>query len=314
MNKETEETTLENLPLVPETFQAPVNEDQFQAIIRLAQHSEELGKAVDKLRRFVLQRALPGDWVRFGSEGKPGYLELSGAGSFRIASVLGISWTNWKSWKEQGTDSKGEWMTHWYQCDVLFGSRKIESVQGRAGSRDKFFGYTSEAGWKELSDVRESDIQVAARRNAMKEGVKVMLGLLHIPEEAANSLGLPSHVVRGHTFGKNQASAPAAAGSDTTKSDEPKESGQASGADIQKTTITIKDVTVKSGKTGNTTWNRFSIISDRDARFTTFDANLAQTAKDAKASGSQIEIEFTTGQYGNEVKNLRSLENDGAGQ
>ena len=207
MNKETEDTTVENLPLVPETFTPIVDNDQYQTIIRLAQHTEELGKAIDKLRRFVLGRALQGDWVRFASEGKPGFLELSGAGSFRIASVLGISWTNWKSWKEQGTDSKGEWITHWYQCDVSFGGRKIEGVQGRAGSRDKFFGYTSESGWKELPDVRETDIQVAARRNAMKEGVKLMLGLLHIPEEAAASLGLPSHVIRGHTFGgKNQAS------------------------------------------------------------------------------------------------------------
>lgn len=313
MNKETEEANLENVPVVPETFQPMMEDDQFQNIIRLAQHSEELGKAFDKLRRFVLQRALPGDWVRFGSEGKPGYLELSGAGSFRIASVLGISWTNWKSWKEQGTDPKGGWITWWYQCDAYFGARKIECVQGRAGSRDKFFGYTSEAGWKELSDVRETDIQVAARRNAMKEGVKVMLGLLHIPEEAAGSLGLPSHVVRGHTFGKNHP--PAAAAAEGAKSEGAKEAGQAaSNPEHQKAAITIKDVTVKSGKTGNTSWNRFCIISDNDARFTTFDANLAQTAKDAKGSGSQVEIEFTTGQYGNEIKNLRSLDNDGVAQ
>jgi hypothetical protein len=314
MNKETEEANLENVPLVPETFQPMMEDDQFQTIIRLAQHSEELGKAFDKLRKFVLARALPGDWVRFGSDGKPGYLELSGAGSFRIASVLGISWTNWKSWKEQGTDPKGEWITWWYQCDAYFGARKIECIQGRAGSRDKFFGYTSEAGWKELSDVRETDIQVAARRNAMKEGVKVMLGLLHIPEEAAASLGLPLHVVRGHTFvSKGQPPAAASGGSEAPKG-ESKESAQAPAAEHQKTTITIKDVTVKSGKTGNTSWNRFCIISDNDARFTTFDANLAQTAKDAKAGGSQIEIEFTTGQYGNEVKNLRSLDNDGVAQ
>jgi hypothetical protein len=112
---------------------------------------------------------------------------------------------------------------------------------------------------------------------------------------------------------KGQPPAAASGGSEAPKG-ESKESAQAPAAEHQKTTITIKDVTVKSGKTGNTSWNRFCIISDNDARFTTFDANLAQTAKDAKAGGSQIEIEFTTGQYGNEVKNLRSLDNDGVAQ
>lgn len=310
MNKETEDTTVENLPIEAETFQPLAGNDKYQNLLDVADKIEAVGKACDKIRRFVLGRALQGDWVRFGTEGKPGFLELSGAGSFRIASILGISWTKWKSWKEQGTDTKGAWYTWWYECHVGFGNRVIECVQGRAGSRDKFFGYTSEAGWKELSDVRESDIQVAARRNAMKEGVKLMLGLLHIPEESAASLGLPSHVVRGHTFGKNQAPAAAAASADSPKTD----AAPASNPEHQKTTITIKDVTVKSGKTGNTSWNRYCIISDNDARFTTFDANLAQTAKEAKASGSQIDIEFTTGQYGNEIKNLRLHDNDGVAQ
>lgn len=307
MNKEIQEATIESAALVPEAFHPTTNEDQIQTIMRIAQQSEELGKAFDKLRRFVLQRALPGDWVRFGSENKPGFLELSGAGSFRIASVIGISWTNWKSWKEQGTDAKGDWITWWYQCDASFGSRKIECVQGRAGSRDKFFGYTNEAGWKELSDVRETDIQVAARRNAMKEGVKVLLGLLHIPEEAANSLGLPSNVIRGHTFvGRASAPTPPSSG-DSLTTETNKESAPAVNSDIQKTTISVKDVTMKTGPN----WTRYTVISDRDAKFTTFDANLATVAKEAKANGSQIEIGFLTSKYGNEIKSLTSLNNDG---
>jgi len=307
MSKETPEAPLETTgTLLPETLQPTILDDRFQSIIHLAQHADELGRAFDKLRKFVLARALPGDWVRFGTKDKPGFLELTGAGSFRIASVLGISWTNWKSWKEQGTDSKGDWFTWWYQCDTLFQGRVIECVQGRAGSRDKFFGYTSEAGWKELPDVKETDIQVAARRNAMKEGVKLMMGLLHIPEETAGALGLPTTVIRGHTFGDH--------GPTEAKKDNEQKKEGAHAAEASKTTLTVKDVTVKSGKTGNTSWNRYTIISDKDARFTTFDSNLAQTAKDAKSGGSQVEVEYTTGQYGNEVKNVRSLGNDGVAQ
>jgi hypothetical protein len=307
MNNEIHETTMESAAIVPEAFHPTTNEDQIQTIHRIAEQSEELGKSFDKVRRFILQRALQGDWVRFGSEGKPGYLELTGAGSFRIASVIGISWTNWKSWKEQGTDAKGDWITWWYQCDASFGSRKIECVQGRAGSRDKFFGYTNEAGWKELSDVRETDIQVAARRNAMKEGVKVLLGLLHIPEEAASSLGLPSHVIRGHTFAGRSSSPTSPPSSESHSAETNKEATQPNNPDIQKTTITVKDVTVKTGPN----WTRYAVISDRDAKFTTFDANLATTAKEAKAAGSQVEIGFVTTKFGNEIKTLTSVDNDG---
>ena len=61
----------------------------------------------------------------------------------------------------------------------------IRNRLGRAGSRDKFFGYAHGA-YKDLGDVKESDIRMAARRGVIKEGIKMaQLGLL----AGANDLG-----------------------------------------------------------------------------------------------------------------------------
>src|SRR3990167_2378226 len=111
-----------------------LNDDKINAIIHLASRTEELGKALDTIRKFVLARALPGDFVKFGEAGKDGYLELVGAGADRIASALGISFRNFRDWKEAGEDKYGAHYTWFYKCDVDFRGRVIESVEGRCGT------------------------------------------------------------------------------------------------------------------------------------------------------------------------------------
>jgi len=174
------------------------SEDRIDAICKLGENVERLGKAMDKIRRFVLARALPGDWCKFG-DGTTSYLELSSAGAERIGNDLGIGFTGWKSWKEEGEDKLGRWFYWYYSCDISFNGRKMESIEGRAGSRDKFFGY-KEGAWKELEDVKEADIRQAARRRSMQEGIRQLLGIRRIPAEAAKTLGLNPDIARGYSF------------------------------------------------------------------------------------------------------------------
>src|ERR1700722_2155869 len=196
-----------------------IDANQIDATIALAARVDELGKAMDKIRRFILGRALPGDWVRFKGPGNEAVLSMSGACAERIASALGVNFFNWSSEKEKGSDEHGEWYTWYYRGDAVIGGL-TRSVEGRASTRDKFFGYANDQ-WKPLQDVSEPNIRIAARRSAQKEGVRQLFGLRAISESAAAGLGLDVSVVRGWEFGgKGQAGRPAG--------------GQSSGSDGKK--------------------------------------------------------------------------------
>ena len=172
---------------------------QIDATIALAARVEELGKAMDRIRRFILSRALPGDWVRFRGPGGEGMLSLSGAGAERVAAALGVNYKGWTSHKETGTDEYGPWFLWRYECVAYIGKLERQAM-GRAGSRDKFFGYANDQ-WKPLQDVSEPNIRIAAMRSAQKEGVRQLFGLRAISETAAEALGLDLNVIRGYDFG-----------------------------------------------------------------------------------------------------------------
>jgi hypothetical protein len=144
-------------------------------------------RAKEKIWQAVLKLAKPGDWVVFESEDrnapdrKRSTVCLTGAGADRIAVALGISFTNWSEKKEEGEDEKGRWYRYWFETDASLGTRTIRAI-GRASSRDKFFGY-AHGELKEISEIDESNVRMAAYHNAMKEGVKLLLGLRNIPIE-----------------------------------------------------------------------------------------------------------------------------------
>jgi len=308
MGEELETAPEQQLETVP-TDKAPMtfNEDRINALIHLAERSEVLGKALDTLRAFVLKRALPGDWVKFAQEGGDAYLEMGSAGADRIAAVLGISFTGWSSEKVLGSDDYGAKFDWWYRCNVHFQGRTIEGIEGRCGSRDKFFGF-SHGTWKDLKDVRETDIRTAARRNAMKEGVKVMLGIRRLPMQDAIKMGLPADVIKGHTFankadhgGTQAAAAGAAAGS-----------GGGSAGTMEATEVVV-DVTNKTGGTPTKPWTKFFIRTMGGTVYNTFDKDFAQAAKDVKGTGQKVLISFIVNQYGSEVKSLKAAPDKPAG-
>jgi len=162
------------------------------ADIEQLQHTEFLAKNIDrfiearkKIWQGILKIAMPGDWVVFESKDIEGNVRscvcLSGAGAERIAG-LGVKFVNWSEPKKDiGEDEKGPWYRYWWECEAIFGGRILKAI-GRASSRDKFFSMAY-GQMRELSDIDEGNIKVAAYHNCMKEGVKLLFGLRNIPKE-----------------------------------------------------------------------------------------------------------------------------------
>lgn len=244
-----------------------INNSKFDAIIQFAQQSEKMGRALDSIRKFVLGRAFPGDWVRFGEK-----LELSGPAAERVVSSLAmmgvpVSFTNWRYWKDTGSDKNGEWYTWWYEADLDVAGLHVEKVQGRAGSRDKFFGFES-GQFKDLGDVKEADVRMAARRGVIKEGIKMAMGLRAIPAEHAEMLGLDKSKIKTVEFGSG------------------KSGTSVSGAQDEFVAVVL-DVTIKrqkpAGADGKGGYTIYAVKFNNNVTAETFDKKVAEKAKELKA-------------------------------
>lgn len=164
------------------------SEDNLKHLETTANGIERFVAAYMKIQNVILKLAKPGDWVIF-KHGNEEVACIGGAGTERIAAALGISFIDWKEKKETNKDEKGlEFYVWWHTCTVVFGNRKIEVV-GRFGSRNKLLG-KKDGVWRPLSEIDETDIKMASRRNAMKEGVRIMLGLRSIPVEELKKAGI----------------------------------------------------------------------------------------------------------------------------
>lgn len=261
---ETVEADVEVSPLTTNEL----NVNKFQAIMQFSEQTEKIGRALDNIRKFTLSRALPGDWVRHGDN-----LNLSGPGAERILSALGLmgissSFTGWKYWKDTGMDKLGDYYVWYYEATVQIGGLTIEKVQGRAGSRDKFFGYAHGA-FKDLSEVKESDIRMAARRGVIKDGVKLALGLRSIPAESAAALGLDPSKIKSVEFGSGGNS-------------------QASSAPAAKagTPLKVKAVIERTINKKDGTKSIVYVIEDENGtKYETFSDTIAKAAKGYKEAG-----------------------------
>src|SRR3990167_3084842 len=104
------------IEIVPERG-IDLNTDKFKAIMQFSEQTEKIGRALDNIRKFVLARALPGDWVRHGDN-----LNLTGPASERVLSALGLmgveaSFMNWRYWKDTGTVKIGDYFVWYYEAD-----------------------------------------------------------------------------------------------------------------------------------------------------------------------------------------------------
>ena len=244
----------------------------------LADNIEKMISAQNKIRLAVLKLAQPGDWVTFGKEDKE-KAEIGFAGALRIGSTLGVSFTNWESKKETGRDDIGEWYRWEFECDSVFRGR-IVRVYGRAGSRDKFFG-KDKGEFKEIHDIDEGNIKMAARRAAMKEGVKVLFGLHHMDPTYLKANGVKLASAGGYAFKSTDEKA----------------------AETQNITEIIKDaILAKSGKKANgQAWNLYKITMADGSELATFSDTEHKKAVEFVKSGQVAQVNFKINDKGSKV-------------
>jgi hypothetical protein len=286
-----------------------LSDDRINGIIQLSKRVTELGQAMDTLQRFVLSRALTGDFVQFKSPDGSAYVELVGAGALRIARDLGISFKNWADpVRTCGSDKYGEWFAWEYSCDVSLGNRVMERVEGRCSSRDKFFGYAY-GQWKQIDDVREPDVKRAAQRNAMKEGVKLLLGLHRLPLQDVGRLGLDVTKIKVVGFGGG--------GQPTTTTQpsqgqptQPSQQGQTANGEHKSAvggqrTPKTRIVNVTEKKRGK--YTIYEIHVEGGQVFDTFDKKLRDEALLRMDENDNVVLSFDVNQYGSQLRTIEPV-------
>lgn len=256
------------------------NEENTRDILYLADNIEKIVDAHNKIRANVLKLAMPGDWVLFGDNAEIGF-----AGANRIAATLGVSFTDFESKKETGRDELGEWYRWEFECSAVYRNRIIR-VYGRAGSRDKFFG-KAHGSFKLLHDIDEGNIKIAARRAAMKEGVKVLFGLHHMDPDFLKKYGIKLEGAGGHEF--------------KGRDEQAEEAGSV--------TVGIADVTFKEGTGANgKPWMKFKITDAEGVVYGTFSKSMADEAKKAKESKEPATLTFKSGgKFGPELLSINGV-------
>lgn len=270
----TPQDQVRELEIVPQTKPGEValNQAKIDSVIRFAEQSEKFGKALDTIRRFMLQRAYPGDFVLFDDK-----LSLSGPAAERMVSALAlmgvsVSFTNWRSTKSDGEDKNGKWLTWFYEADVDIGGLHIEKMEGRASSRDLFFGF-EHGQWKDIGDVKEHDIRMAARRGVIKEGIQVALGMRSLPNDEAflNSIGLDPKKIKTIKFGSSKKGTAVSGASDAFI------------AKVVKVTIK-REKKAEGDKPG---YKIMAIAFNNNVTAETFDEKVATKAKELMAAGTE---------------------------
>lgn len=171
------------------TVQEPMSDDGMDAVIAVAEKMDAYTKAMDTIINAIIKRAYPGDFVCHAQENDPEEKKkanIGAAAAERIATFLGIQERNWTMGVKEWSDDHKHF-TYIYEADFGFKNRWVHAI-GRAGTRDKFFGFAKGA-WKALEDVQEDHIRTAAFRGCRKEGVRLLLGLRSIPVKKLIQLG-----------------------------------------------------------------------------------------------------------------------------
>ena len=177
----------------------PQSKKSAEDILWLAENIEALVTAKKKIVTAMLKMAVPGDWVSFSSDSDPdGSASLGYDGAMRIAEPCGISFIDRKVKKIIGRDKEGEWYRYESEVTCIRGGRQVRTW-GRAGSRDVFFG-KADGKWKDLSDINEGNVKMAAIHSSMKEGVRILLGITSFPVKDLIQMGVNVDFTKGYKF------------------------------------------------------------------------------------------------------------------
>jgi hypothetical protein len=271
-----------------EAGELTILEPKDQAILweQVAANAEKMFEAKKKIWRLILNIAKPGDWMVFASKEKR-KASIGYAGALRIASMIGISFVDWSKEKETGRDDKGEWYRYDMECTAVLGNRKVR-VYGRAGSRDKFFG-TVGGEFKELYQINEGDVRMAAWHNSQKEGVRALLGLHAIPPEELEAAGVKLENASSYAFKSKDEKAEA----------------------TKVVTIKVGAMSSKDGKSAKGAWTKYLIKAVTGEWYSTFSKSITDTAKAAQEMGLNVVINYNISDFGNEIISLTTEAQNG---
>lgn len=257
------------------------SKEQVQDLIFFAENLNAIIDAQNKIRMAILKLTQPADWVLFGGKAEIGF-----AAANRIGSTLGVSYLNWSAEKVTGSDEKGSWYRWEYQADAVHGKRTIR-VYGRAGSRDKFFG-KKDGEYRELHDIDEGNIKVAAMRACKKEGVKDLWGLHHLDPEYLKTYGIDLKSASGHTFKGTKEQA----------------------EEAQSVVVMIAAVNTKIGKNASTgkDWTKYMVKDVEGVVYQTFSETMGAEAVKAKDSKVPAELTYKVDpKYGPELLSINGV-------
>lgn len=257
------------------------SKEQVQDLIFFAENLSAIIEAQNKIRMAILKLTQPADWTLFNNKAEIGFAPAN-----RIGSTLGVSYLNWSAEKVIGSDEKGSWYRWEYQADAVHGKRVIR-VYGRAGSRDKFFG-KKDGVYRELHDVDEGNIKMAAMRACKKEGVKDLFGLHHMDPGYLKKYGVDLTAAGGHTF-KDQ-----------------KEQAE----EAQSVSVVIAAVNTKTGKNESSgkVWVKYQIKDIEGVVYQTFSESMGTEANKAKESKEPAALTFKVDpKYGPELLSINGV-------
>lgn len=255
-------------------------------LVSLAEQAEKRVDALNKIKRAALKATNPRDWT--DQNGNP-YLQVSG--SEKVGRVFGMSW---RIEEPKYETEEGGHFSFTYKGEFSLAGATIEVI-GTRSSKDPFFKKYKGKGDDRVelppSEIDKTDVKKAALTNLFGNGITRMLGLRNLTwDDLKEFAGITRDQVGRVDYKKNG----------RTQSDIKNEGDQASAfvpADIRKQTG-------KNQKTGKD-WTKFIIKSPGGSDYVTFSETFANTAKEAKDAGRQVEVTFKAGQYGNDVSNVR---------
>jgi hypothetical protein len=277
---------------VQETALTPITDD---TLIGLAEQAEKRIDAMTKIKRVSLKLTNKHDWTDQG--GKP-YLQVSGAE--KIARMFGISWRISEPICEQ---QEGGHFAFTYKGFFSLAGASIEVI-GTRSSKDGFF---KKYDWSQkdndgnsvktelpASEIDRGDVKKAAYTNCIGNGITRILGLRNMTyEDLEEFAGITKDMIGKVDFKKKG------------KQDE---SIKSEGA--LTTTISISDIRKQTGTNAKTKkqWTKFVVKSPEGVEFGTFSETVANTVKEARDAGIQIEITYKTNQYGNDIEAVKKIE------
>jgi len=274
--------------------QAPFKEDGMDTVIAVAQKMEAYSKAMDTILNAIVKRSYAGDWVCHSRETDPEdkkKANIGAAAAERIATFLGIQERTWTAGTKEWSDDHKHY-TYSYEADFGFKNRWVHAI-GRAGTRDKFFGF-AKGQWKPLEEVQEDHIRTAAFRACRKEGVRLLLGLRSIPIRKLTELGYDASKINYAGFEDK--------GRLLSDEEKKKTEGEA-GTHIKNILPMRMEMTKGKSKTTGKDWQRWDVFDKEGVKYALFAGDESRRVKklqDCVEQKTSVTIRFVIqkGSYG----------------